>query len=123
MSNVTAVQAAVLAIELAPMLAFGLAAERIGQAISRWHVVVRVAAPSVLVVPYLILAISHHMLRWEWCVLYALLPVAMAWLMQRAAAADPEQRGNWRDALILLTLGLAVDLRWFDRAWPAGLRG
>ena len=25
--------------------------------------------------------------------------------------------------LILVTLGLAVDLRWFDAAWPAGLRG
>ena len=63
------------------------------------------------------------MFRWEWCALYAVLPVAMAWLLARAAQADPEQRGNWRDAIILLTLGLAVDLRWFDAAWPAGLRG
>jgi membrane protease YdiL (CAAX protease family) len=55
--------------------------------------------------------------------LYAALPVVMAWLLARAAQADPEQRGNWRDAVILLTLGLAVDLRWFDAAWPAGLRG
>ena len=55
--------------------------------------------------------------------LYAALPVVMAWLLTQAAAADPEQRGNWRDALILLTLGLAVDLRWFDVAWPSGLRG
>jgi uncharacterized protein len=54
---------------------------------------------------------------------YTLLPVAMALLLERAALADPEQRGNWRDAVILLTLGLAVDLRWFDVAWPAGLRG
>jgi len=123
MSNVSPVQAIVLAIELLPALAFGLAAERVGRTISRWHVVSRVAAPAVLVVPYLLLAVLYHMLRWEWCVLYALLPVVMAWLMERAAAADPEQRGNWRDALILLTLGLAVDLRWFDGAWPAGLRG
>ena len=40
----------------------------------------------------------------------------------RAAAADVGQRGDWRDAFILLVLGLAVDLRWFDRAWPTGLR-
>ena len=40
----------------------------------------------------------------------------------RAAAADAGQRGDWRDALLLLMLGLAVDLRWFDRAWPSGLR-
>jgi len=47
----------------------------------------------------------------------------MALLLERASLTDPEQRGNWRDAVILLTLGLAVDLRWFDVAWPAGLRG
>lgn len=123
MSNVTAVQAAILAIELVPAVAFGLAAERVSRAISRWHVVLRVTAPAVLVVPYLILSILNHLFRWEWCILYVLLPVVMAWLMQRAAASDPEQRGNWRDAFILLTLGLAVDLRWFDAAWPAGLRG
>jgi uncharacterized protein len=123
MSNVTPVDVAVLVIELLPALAFGLAAERIGRAISRCNVAVRVAAPAVLVVPYLILAALNHRLRWEWCVLYALLPVLMAWLMEQAAAADPEQRGNWRDALILLSLGLAVDLRWFDAAWPEGLRG
>jgi uncharacterized protein len=123
MSNVTAVRAAILAIELLPAVAFGLAAERIGRAMSRWHVILRVAAPAVLVVPYLLVAGLNHMLHWQWCVLYALLPVVLAWLMERATAADPEQRGNWRDALILLTLGVAVDLRWFDAAWPAGLRG
>jgi membrane protease YdiL (CAAX protease family) len=123
MSNVTAVQAAILAIELLPALAFGLAAERVARGISRWHAAAQVAAPAILVIPYLILSILNSMFRWKWCVFYALLPVVMAWLMQRAAADDPEQRGNWRDALILLTLGLAVDLRLFDVAWPAGLRG
>jgi len=49
--------------------------------------------------------------------------VAIAWVLGRAAIADPEQRGNWRDAIVLLTLGLAVDLRWFERAWPSGLTG
>ncbi len=63
------------------------------------------------------------MLRWDWLVVYTVLPVVMAWLLQRAALADPEQRGNWRDAVILLLLGLTVDLRWFDVAWPAGMRG
>jgi membrane protease YdiL (CAAX protease family) len=63
------------------------------------------------------------MLRWQWMALYCLLPVLIAWLLGQAAVVDPEQHGNWRDALILLSLGLAVDLRWFDAAWPAGLRG
>jgi hypothetical protein len=26
----------------------------------------------------------------------------MTWLLERAAVADPEQRGNWRDASTLL---------------------
>ncbi len=65
---------------------------------------------------------SAHMFRWAWFALYAMLPVAIAWLLLRATAADAGQGGDWRDALILLALGLAVDLRWFDRAWPTGLR-
>jgi hypothetical protein len=77
----------------------------------------------VLVVPYAVLAAWQHMFRWEWAAVYATLPVMMAWLLSQAAVADPEQRGNWRDALILLSLGLAVDLRWLDAAWPSGLRG
>jgi membrane protease YdiL (CAAX protease family) len=63
------------------------------------------------------------MFSWRWCALYAALPVAIAWLLGQAAIADPEQRGNWRDAIVLLTLGLAVDLRWFEPAWPSGLTG
>ena len=63
------------------------------------------------------------MFSWRWCALYAALPVAIAWLLGQAAIADPEQRGNWRDAIILLMLGLAIDLRWFERAWPNGLAG
>ena len=50
------------------------------------------------------------------------LPVVIAWLLEQAAAADPEQRGKWQDAIILLMLGLSVDLRWFDGAWPNGLQ-
>ena len=34
---------------------------------------------------------------------------------------DPEERGDWRDFLVLAVLGLAVDLRWFEPAWPARL--
>jgi membrane protease YdiL (CAAX protease family) len=121
MTNATPKVIAVLLIELAPAVAFGFASERVGRALTRWPSVVRIIAPCALVVPYLIL--SAQQFRWRWFALYALLPVLMAWLMESATVADPEQRGNWRDAFILLTLGLAVDLRWFDPAWPPGLRG
>ncbi len=122
MQNVTPVAIAALGLELAPAVLFGLAAERVARAVGRWPVVVRVSLPALLVAPYLMVSISQHMFRWGWFALYAALPVAIAWPLLRAAAGDPEQRGDWRDALILLTLGLAVDLRWFDAAWPNGLR-
>jgi membrane protease YdiL (CAAX protease family) len=123
MRNVQPIDVAVLGIELLPALAFGLAGERVQRVIANWPRMVRVLAPGLLVIPYGVLAAWYHMLRWEWCAVYSALPVLMAWLMGKAAKADPEQRGNWRDALILLSLGLAVDLRWFDVAWPAGMRG
>lgn len=123
MSNVTPVVIAVLAAELVPAAAFGFAAERVAHAVGRIPFAARILLPALFVVPYVVIATTHHMFRWPWFALYALLPVVMAWLLARAAAADPEQRGNWRDAVILLTLGLAVDLRWFDAAWPEGLRG
>jgi membrane protease YdiL (CAAX protease family) len=123
MSNVTPVVIAVLVAELAPALAFGFAAERVARAVERWPLVVRVLLPALLVVPYTVIAATQHMFRWQWFALYAALPVLIAWLLGQAAVTDPEQRGNWRDALILLALALAVDLRWLDVAWPAGLRG
>jgi uncharacterized protein len=67
--------------------------------------------------------VSHQMFYRRWCLLYAVLPVAIAGLLDQAAKADPEQLGNWRDAIILLILGLAIDLRWLERAWPSGLAG
>ncbi len=122
MQNVTPVAIAALALELAPAVLFGCAAEGVARAVQRWPAALRVGLPALLVAPYVLVSLSEHMFRWTWFVLYAALPVAIAWLLLRAAAADPDQRGDWRDALILLVLGLAVDLRWFDRAWPPGLR-
>ncbi len=122
MQNVTPIEIAALVLELAPAVLFGFAAERVGRAVGRWPVTVRVCFPALLVVPYAMVSISQHMFRWGWFALYAALPVAIAWLLLHAAAADTEQRGGWRDAVILLVLGLAVDLRWFDGAWPSRLR-
>ncbi len=78
-------------------------------------------SPALLCVPYALIAISFSIFRWNWLAVYALLPVAMAILLSQARNADPGQIGNWRDYLILIVLGLAVDLRWFEPAWPAGL--
>jgi membrane protease YdiL (CAAX protease family) len=123
MQNPTPAAVAVLVLELIPAGIFGFAGERVGQACSRWPSSLRTALPVLCALPYILISYSQGMFSWEWCALYAALPVAIAWLLGRAAIADPEQRGNWRDAIILLTLGLAVDLRWFERAWPSGLTG
>jgi membrane protease YdiL (CAAX protease family) len=122
MQNVTPIAIAALGLELAPAVLFGFAAERIARTAERWPVAVRVSLPALLVVPYAMVSLSEHIFQWTWFALYAILPVAIAWLLIRAAAADLEQRGDWRDAFILLVLGLAVDLHWFDSAWPIGLR-
>jgi membrane protease YdiL (CAAX protease family) len=122
MQNVTPIAIAALGLELAPAVLFGCAAERVARAVERWPMALRLSLPALFVVPYAMVSISAHMFRWAWFALYAALPVAIAWLLMRAAAADAGQRGDWRDALLLLMLGLAVDLRWFDGAWPSGLR-
>ena len=123
MQNVTPTVIAVLALELAPAAAFGFAAERVTSVISGWRRIFRLLSPGLLALPYLVLAVAYHMFRWEWMTLYFFLPIIVAGLLMQASVADPEQRGNWRDALVLLTLGVVVDLRWFDSAWPEGLRG
>jgi len=122
MQNVTPIAIAAFGLELAPAVLLGFAAEPVSRVVEQWPVALRVSLPALFAAPYVMVAASGHVFRWGWFALYAALPVVIAWLLMRAAAADAEQRGDWRDALILLVLGLAVDLRWFDRAWPDGLR-
>ena len=81
----------------------------------------QLASPAVLCAPYLLVATGGGVFRWGWLALYALLPVAVSSLLWRAGRADQNQHGNWRDYLVLAMLGLAVDLRWFEGAWPAHL--
>ena len=81
----------------------------------------RIALPGVLCGPYALIADAFGMFRWQWLALYALLPIVMAFLLDQAREADTSSRGDWRDFLVLATLGLAVDLRWLEPAWPHGL--
>jgi len=81
----------------------------------------QLVSPAALCVPYLLVAVAGGIFRWSWLALYALLPVAIASLLWPAEKIDRKQHGNWRDFLVLAVLGLAVDLRWFEGAWPAHL--
>jgi CAAX protease family protein len=112
---------AVFVAELLLAAGFGFAAEKITAVVQDWPSRLRTIAPILAALPYTAVALEYHMFRWIWFGLYAVLPVVVAWLLERAASADPQKNSNWRDALVLLVLGLAVDLRWFDSAWPHDL--
>jgi hypothetical protein len=106
---------------VAPMLAAGFcpgSVDRLGRWLPRS---LRVTAPAVLCVPYALTAASFGIFRWGWFLVYALLPVTVAFLLEQARDKDREQGGNWRDYVVLMVLGLAVDLRWLEPAWPQGL--
>jgi membrane protease YdiL (CAAX protease family) len=81
----------------------------------------RLAFPSLLGLPYILVSVSTGLFRWRWLAVYTLLPVLIDVLLESARRTDPEQGGQWRDYLILGVLGLAVDLRWFEPAWALGL--
>ena len=89
--------------------------------VQRLPLSLRLLCPAILCVPYVLVTSSLGAFCWGWFALYVILPVAVAGLMWQARAADNSQRGTWRDFLVLAVLGLAVDLRWFERAWPPHL--
>ena len=111
--------AAVLA--LTPFLGAAFFAESAAGRARRLPFWLQIACPSLLCLPYVLVASSAGNFRWGWLAVYALLPPAVAFLLRDAASADTQDRGNWRDFLVLAVLGLAVDLRWFEGAWPAHL--
>jgi uncharacterized protein len=117
--NAAVVIAAVLALVPFFMAAFW------GQYASRWSergpTWLRLVRPAVLCVPYVLVAGSAGIFSWRWFAVYALLPVVAAAMLWWARRVDPEQRGSWLDFAVLLGFGLAVDLRWFEQAWPAHL--
>jgi membrane protease YdiL (CAAX protease family) len=108
-------------ITLAPFLATHFFAKKLQGVAEAFSIKARLLVSAILCVPYVLVACSTHTFHWGWLALYALLPAAVATLMGQARHLDPAQRGNWRDYLILAILGLAVDLRWFERAWPPHL--
>jgi uncharacterized protein len=105
---------------LLPMLVAGFAPKRVTAWIDELPRTARLACPVALCVPYALVAHAFGVFSWGWLALYALLPVAIALILNEARSVDTDRRGNWRDYAILAVLGLAVDLRWFEPAWPIG---
>jgi len=110
--------AAVLA--LVPYLAAGFFPERFVAGVRSFPVLVQTLVPSLLCVPYLLVSVDRGVFSPRWLALYAILPVAMAALMAFSRSGR-KGRNYWLEFLILAVLGLSIDLRWFERAWPAHL--
>jgi hypothetical protein len=106
---------------LIPFLAVAFFPEFAAAWVRRLPLWAQLLSPVTLSLPYVLVDGAAGIFRWVWFAVYAALPVAMAALLWQASQVDSEQRGNWRDFLILAALGLAVDLRWFESAWPAHL--
>ena len=106
---------------LVPFLAAAFFPRAVAARVRALPVWAQLVCPAALCVPYALVACGAGVFRWGWFALYAALPVEIAILLWRASRADPAQRGNWRDFLVLAALGLAVDLRWFEGAWPPHL--
>jgi membrane protease YdiL (CAAX protease family) len=79
----------------------------------------QILLPSLLCLPYLLVAIDRGGFSVRWLSLYAVLPAAIAAWM--ALSRSLRTASHWPEFLLLAVLGLAVDLRWFEHAWPAHL--
>jgi len=103
---------------LAPMMWAAFCAKGFARTTGRLPMGVRVVLPGLLCVVYVLVAVARGIFEWRWFAVYLLLPVVVAAMLAWAARVDPEQRGDWREFVVLLLLGLAVDLRWLEPAWP-----
>ena len=115
----TTLAAALLA--FAPVPAFGFAGPALTERVRVLPRPFQIGLPALLSVPYLLTAWPPGWFRWEWFALYLVVPPVVAALLMMVAVLDPEQRGHWLEFLVLVALGLAVDLRWLEPAWPPRL--
>jgi uncharacterized protein len=106
---------------LIPLFAAGIFPQSLPHWIQTAPLWIRLSAPCLLCAPYVLVTGPAGVFAWRWLALYAGLPVAVSAMLWLAERADTAKRGDWRDGLVLMTLGLAVDLRWFEGAWPAHL--
>jgi uncharacterized protein len=121
MALVTPANVIATLLTLIPYLAMAFFTDAVRARVRAWPIWARFVCPAALAIPYVLVACGAGGFRWSWFALYAIVPVAIALLLGQAARIDAAQHGSWRDFLVLIALGLAVDLRWFEGAWPARL--
>jgi CAAX protease family protein len=106
---------------LFPLLTVAFAGDRFARAVGRLPAPVRVAIPALAAIPYCLVTHSAGDFRWFFAGLYAVLPVILVALLWNATKVDSQQRGNWRDFVVLFVLGIVVEFRLFEQAWPQHL--
>lgn len=119
---------------LAPYLAAAFLPHRVAAWVRAMPGWAQIVAPCLLCVPYALVTLAAGDFAWKWLLLYALLPVAMAAVVASSSHPPtppaetktlPGSGGQslrfWVLLAVLAVLGLAVDLRWFERPWPAHL--
>lgn len=107
---------------LAPYLTAAFLPGRVARWVSAMPCWAQIGAPCLLCVPYALVTVAAGDFAWGWLSLYALLPVAMAAVVAAVSAERARPQIRWWALLaVLVVLGLSVDLRWFERAWPAHL--
>lgn len=75
----------------------------------------RVLAPAALAIPYAVFAFPRGEFHWIYFAGLALLPIALAALLE---FPKPEQKFTWQDCVVLLIIALVLELRVFSGAWP-----
>ena len=103
---------------LIPYLAAAFWPNRVSGSAKRLPLWAQIAAPALLALPYALVSLAAHAFSPLWFALYALLPPAIALVTRLAPNND---RVIWPQLIILAVLGLSVDLRWFENAWPPHL--
>jgi len=107
------------ALLLAPYWAFGFGLDGYLRTTLRTRAA-RLATPLLLIAAYLIFVLPRNEYRWEMCVGMAVVVLAISVLLEFNKSPAPD----WRDWVVLIILGLAVDLHFFSPAWPErGLGG
>jgi hypothetical protein len=103
---------------LAPFWAFGFGLER---ALPK-----NPFLPLLLLVAYPVFALPRGIFRWEMFLGMTTVVLAIGLLLSHAAleAQEAGHAPDWHDWAVLAILGMSVDLKFFDGAWPvAGLSG
>lgn len=106
------------ALLLIPPLALAFAGKFFVRIVNALPLVVRLALPALGGAAYFIATHDTPFYQPNFVAIYSVLPVALAVLLWHAEQADPEQRGDWRDLAVLAVLGLIVEFKYLEWAWP-----